>query len=55
MTSQPGEETITIYILPNISRKKSNQAMKIDQIMEHNNRNTFLQKSWRKCGRETSF
>ena len=28
MTSQPGRETITIHILPNISRSKGNQAMK---------------------------
>ena len=28
LTSQPGEQTIAIYILPNISRRKDNQTMK---------------------------
>ena len=28
MTSQSGQQTITIHILPNISRSKGNQAMK---------------------------
>ena len=28
MTSQPGQQTITIHILPNVSRSKGNQAMK---------------------------
>ena len=39
---------ITKHILPNISRSKSNQIMKIDQVIENNNRNIFLQKSCRK-------
>ena len=30
-------------ILPNISRSKSNQTMKLGQLIEYNNRNTFLQ------------
>ena len=32
MTSQPGQQTIIIHILPNISRSKSHQAMKIGQV-----------------------
>ena len=33
MTSQPSEQTITIRILPNISRGSGNQAMKFGQLM----------------------
>ena len=51
--TQPGEQTVTIHILPNISRSKDNQTMKFGQLIEYNN-NTFLQKSCRKWGRETS-
>ena len=53
MTSQPGKETIAIHIMCNISRIKDNQTMKFDQLMEYNMRNTFLEKSYRKCGGET--
>ena len=42
MTSQPGKETITINILPNISRGKGNQTMKFGQSIEYNIRNFFL-------------
>ena len=38
----------------NILRTKDNQTMKFGQLIEHNNRNIFLQKSCRKWGRETS-
>ena len=48
MTSQSGQETITIHILHNILRSKENQAMKFGQLIEYNNRNIFLQKSYRK-------
>ena len=34
MASQPGEQTITIHILPNISRSKGNQTMKFRQLIE---------------------
>ena len=34
MKSQPGQKTITIHILPNISRSKGNQAMKLGQLIE---------------------
>ena len=48
MTSQPGLQTFTINILPNISRSKENQTMKLSQVIERNKRNIFLQKSSRK-------
>ena len=42
MTSQPGYQTIAIYILTNISRSKYNQTMKLGQLTEYNKRNIFL-------------
>ena len=45
--------TITIHILPNISRSKGNQTMKLGQVIEYN-RNIFLQGSCRKWVRETN-
>ena len=48
MTSQPGSQTITIHILPNISRSKDNQKMKFGQLIEYNMRNIFLEKLCRK-------
>ena len=42
MTSQPGKQTIAIHTIPNISRSKGNQAMKLDQLTEYNMRNIFL-------------
>ena len=35
MTSQPGLETISVHILPNISQSKGNQPMKFGQLLEH--------------------
>ena len=58
--TEPRQETqrstlnITIHILPNISGTKSNQAMKFGPLIIHNVRSIFLQKSCRKCGKETS-
>ena len=52
MTSQPGLQTITIHILPNISRSKGNQTMKLSQLIEYNKENSFLEKLCRKWGRE---
>ena len=52
MTSQPGEQTIPINTLPNISRSKANQTMKFGQLIEYNMRNIFLEKSYRKCDGE---
>ena len=48
MTSQPGQQTISRHIFPNISETKGNQTMKFGQLIEHSNRNIFLQKSYRK-------
>ena len=41
-------------MLPNISRNKGNQTMKFGQLTECNMRNIFLEKSFTKCGGETS-
>ena len=61
MTSQPGQETIAIHKLTNISRSNDNQAKKFAQLIEHNMRNifekflkTFL-KNHTQCGGETIF
>ena len=54
MTSQPGEETIVIHILPNSLRGKRNQTMKFGQLIEYNIRNILLEKSFTICGTETS-
>ena len=48
MTSHPGLQTITIYILPNISQSKGNQTKKFGQLIEYNKRSIFLQKLCRK-------
>ena len=53
MTLQPGQQAIAIHILPNISRSKSNQTMKFDQLIEYKMRNIFLEKSYIKYGGET--
>ena len=50
MTSKTGTQTVTINILPNISRSKANQTMKLDKLIEYNVRNILLQKS---CINET--
>ena len=47
MTSQPGQQTIAIHILSNISRSKGNQTMKSGQLVQYNERNVFVQKSRR--------
>ena len=51
--SQPGEQTIAIHILPNISKSKGSQAMKFGQLIEYNMRNIFVEKSYTKCAGET--
>ena len=48
MTSQPGKQTITTYLLPNISQIKGKHAMKFGQVIEDNKINIFLQKSYRR-------
>ena len=46
-TLQSGQQIIAIHILPNISRRKGNQAIKFGQIIEPNMSNFFLEKSCR--------
>ena len=53
MTLQPGQKTIAIHILTNISRSKCNQAMKSSQLIEYNLTKIFLEKSYKKRGGET--
>ena len=43
----------SIHILTNISRTKGNQAIKFIQLIVHNMRNIFLEKSYTKCDGET--
>ena len=54
MTSQPDYQAIVMHILSNILKSKSNQIMKLGQLIEYNIRNIFLEKSYTKCGGETS-
>ena len=54
VTSQTGQKIITIYILRNILRRKSNQTKKFGQLLEYNIKNIFLEKSYTKCGGEAS-
>ena len=42
MTSQTGQQIITIHILPNISRNKGNQTIKFCQLIEYNKRNIIF-------------
>ena len=53
MTPRPGKKAIAIQILPNISRSKGNQRMKLGQLKECNTINTFVEKSKTKCGGQT--
>ena len=54
MTSQPRKQTIAIHILPYISRIKDNQMVTFGQLIEYNMKKIFLEKSYPKCGGETS-
>ena len=51
MTSQPGQQTIAIHILTNISISKDNQAMIFGQLIERNQSQLtyFFEKSYTKC------
>ena len=42
-----------MHIFTDISRSKGSQTMKPGQLIECNIRNTFLEKSYTKCGGET--
>ena len=46
-------EIIVIYILLNISRKKTIRQIKFGQLIEYNIRNIILEKSYTKRGGET--
>ena len=50
--ASPGKQTIAIHLLPCISRSKGNQTKKFGQLIEHNMRNIFLEKSYKICGGE---
>ena len=54
VTSQHGQQTVVIHILPNISQSEGNQTIKFAHLIECNMRNVFLEKSFTKCGGETS-
>ena len=45
MMSQPDQQTITIHILPSISRSKGNQIMTYLQVIEDNKTNIVLETS----------
>ena len=47
MKSQPGKQTVTMQILPNLSQSKDKRTMKFGQLIECNNRSIFHQKSLR--------
>ena len=53
MTSQNRKQVITIHILPNISRSKGNQTMKLGQLIEYSMKNIFHKKSYPKRDGET--
>ena len=44
MTSQTGQQIITIYMLPNTSRCKGNQAMKFGQLIKYSVRDFLFKK-----------
>ena len=54
MTSQTGQQIMSIHILPNTSRNKGNQAMKFGQLIEYKMKNIFLGKSYTGFGGEAS-
>ena len=54
MTSETGQQIFTMHILSNISRRKGKPTMKFGHLTKYNVRNIFLEKSCKKCDRETS-
>ena len=46
MTSQPGLQTILIHNLPNISQSKSNQTIKLGQLIEYKKKKIFFFKTY---------
>ena len=53
MTVQPAKQTIAIYVLPNISRSKSNQTIKFGQLRKCNTRANSPEKSYTKFSGKT--
>ena len=53
MALQTSKPMTTIHLLPNISRSKGNQTMTFGHLIEHNIRNIFLEKSYKKYPGET--
>ena len=54
MTSQPGNKTIRIHIVLNITRSKDNQTREFGHLIEYNMRNIFLETSYTKYGGDTT-
>ena len=54
MTSQIGQQTITIHILFNISRSNGNQNVKFTELIEYRIKYLFLEKSNTSSGGEAS-
>ena len=52
--SQPGQQTIVMHILANISGSKGSQTNKFGKLIECNMSHIFLEKSYTKCSEETS-
>ena len=50
MTSQTGQQIITIQVLPNNAKSKANQTIKFSHLIEQNMRKNFLEKLNTKCG-----
>ena len=48
MTSKPGKSTFKIHVLPNISRRKGNQIIKLGQLIEYNVGDFFSSKTMQK-------
>ena len=50
MISQTVQQIVIMHILPNISTRKNNQAMKFGKLIKNKARNIFLEKSCSKYG-----
>ena len=48
MTSQPDQQTIAIQMLPNILGTKTNQSIKLGQLIKYNKRGIFLKNNIQK-------
>ena len=51
MTSQTGQQIITIHILPNISTSKGNQGIKCGQLIKYKVRYIFVIHAENEAGR----